>query len=124
MALRAFRQYGDQVLRLAYCYTGSVPEAEKITQQVFLTLQESQREPQSGQLRELLLRETVRMGNNRNRRGGKLAALPADCAAVLYLHDHAGCTIADAAAIFGRDTEDIECLLAEGRNLLRLEGNA
>lgn len=37
-ALYAFNKFGDTVLRAAFAMTGSYPEAEDITQEVFLTL--------------------------------------------------------------------------------------
>ena len=38
----AFRKFGDTVLRTAYACTGSIQEAEDITQDVFLKLHSSQ----------------------------------------------------------------------------------
>lgn len=40
-ALYAFNKFGDTVLRTAFAMTGSYPEAEDITQEVFLSLHAS-----------------------------------------------------------------------------------
>ncbi len=117
--LYAFRQYGDQVLRLAYCYTGNIQDAETITETVFLMLRE-QSVP-DGEKQRFLLYHAAAEGRTLRRRG-VLPELSADCAAVLHLHDHEGMELDEIGAILGESPQYLKNLLAEGREALRQEG--
>lgn len=119
MLLYAFRQYGDQVLRLAYCYTGNIHDAETITESVFLMLRE--RMIPDGEKLRFLLRHAAAEGKALQRRG-ILPELSADCAAVLHLHDHEGMELDEIGAILGETPQYLKNLLAEGREALREEG--
>ena len=50
-ALRLFRQYKDSVYRLALSFTGSVQDAEDVTQTVFLKLLETKPALEAGRER-------------------------------------------------------------------------
>ena len=52
---RLFRDYGDDVFRLAYSYLGSRPDAEDVCQTVFLKLAECRAELQPGKEKAWLL---------------------------------------------------------------------
>lgn len=53
---RLFRDYGDDVFRLAYSYLASRPDAEDVTQAVFLKLAEGRTRPSPGKEKAFLLK--------------------------------------------------------------------
>ena len=67
-ALYAFNKFGDTILRAAFAMTGSYPEAEDITQEVFLTLHSKPQDFESDEhMKAWLLRTAInRCKNLRN----------------------------------------------------------
>lgn len=118
MALHAFRQYGDQVLRLACCYTADMREAEEITASVFQMLMEQN----PTEIQGFLLQNTAAQGRGLHQHG-VLAMMPEDCAAVLYLHDYEGMEPERIGSLLGERTQYIIQLLEQGRELLGKEGS-
>ena len=57
-ALRLFRQYKDSVYRLALSFTGSVQDAEDVTQTVFLKLLETKPALEAGRAQAQLQSQT------------------------------------------------------------------
>ena len=149
-ALRAFRLYGDDVLRCAYACTGSYCEAEDITQEVFLTLCESSPEfTHDYQIKAWLIKSTINRSRNyrksfrfnrvlpldeklenelsceftpeENELREKLFRLPEKYSEVLYLFYYEGYRIREIAKITGKAENTVSTLLRRGRQKLKLE---
>lgn len=149
IALYAFRNYKDLVLRTAYCCVGNYSEAEDITQEVFLTMHEKQPEFRDDEhMKAWLLRCAVNRGKNYRsswKQKGRLSleeiaelpaddplqsgselrgmvlALPEKYAVVLYLYYYEGFKIPEIAKILNKRTNTIGSLLKRGREKLKLE---
>lgn len=149
-ALYAFRRYGDTVLRAAYASTGSLQEAEDITQEVFLKLHSTQTEfADNEHMKAWLLRAAVNLGRNYRKsfrfsrtssiedvgenqlssdfttKGNEIresiAALPQKYSEVIFLYYYEGYNIREISGLLGKSENTVSSLLQRGRKKLRIE---
>ncbi|NLT09593.1 MAG: RNA polymerase sigma factor [Ruminococcus sp.] len=148
-ALYAFRKYGDTVLRAAYACTGSMQEAEDITQDVFLKLHSSQTEFANDEhMKAWLLRAAINLGRNYRKSfrfsrtssiddenapqiaspvddpdGIKdmIRALPQKYSEVIFLYYYEGYNIREISEFLGKSENTVSSLLQRGRKKLRME---
>ena len=149
-ALKAFRKYGDTVLRAAYAVTGSYHEAEDITQEVFLKLHASpQNFENDDHMKAWLLRVTVNRSKNfrksflfsrtsgideipesalkcefteeENEIRELIKNLPEKYASVIYLYYYEGFNVREIAEILEKSENTVSSLLQRGRRKLRTE---
>ena len=149
-ALYGFRKYGDTVLRAAYACTGSMEEAEYITQDVFLKLHSSGTEfADDEHMKAWLLRAAINRGRNYRKsfrfsrtssievtNGSELsydfvykddgvreqvAALPQKYSEVIFLYYYEGYNIREISELIGKSSNTVNSLLRRGRAKLRME---
>jgi len=146
----AFRKFGDTVLRTAYACTGSIQEAEDITQDVFLKLHSSQTAfADDEHMKAWLMRAAINRGRNYRKSfrfsrtssiddenapqiasapvddpdGIKdmIRALPQKYSEVIYLYYYEGYNIREISGLLGKSENTISSLLQRGRKKLRME---
>lgn len=146
----AFRKFGDTVLRTAYACTGSIQEAEDITQDVFLKLHSSQTAfADDEHMKAWLMRSAINRGRNYRKSfrfsrtssiddenapqiasapvddpdGIKdmIRALPQKYSEVIYLYYYEGYNIREISGLLGKSENTISSLLQRGRKKLRME---
>ena len=149
-ALYAFNKFGDTVLRTAFAMTGSYPEAEDITQEVFLTLHAKPQDFESDEhMKAWLIRSAINRCKNlrtsaRIRRNTPLdeelantlsceftprdneiremiAGLPDKYSSVIFLYYYEEYTIKEIAEILGKRENTVSSLLQRGRKKLKTE---
>ena len=149
-ALYAFKKYGDDVLRIAYSATGSLSEAEDITQDIFLKLHEKPRSFTNDEhMKAYLIRAaynrcinyrksfrvsrrvplendiedqlSCKFTNEESSIREKLYRLPEKYGTVLYLFYYEGYSIREIADITGKKENTISSLLQRGRKKLKIE---
>ena len=142
-ALRLFRQYKDSVYRLALSLTGSVQDAEDVTQTVFLKLLETKPALEEGRERAWLFQVAANEGRGLWRRLSRrrtepleealtVAAPEADRAvlealgrlkpgdrAVLYLFYYEGYTTGEIGALLGISQSAVTTRLQRARQKLK-----
>ncbi len=143
-ALRLFRQYKDSVYRLALSFTGSVQDAEDVTQTVFLKLLETKPVLEAGRERAWLFQVAANECRSLWRRLSRrrtepleealtVAAPEADRAvleavgrlkpgdrAVLYLFYYEGYTTGEIGALLGISQSAVTTRLQRARQKLKL----
>ena len=143
-ALRLFRQYKDGVYRLALSFTGSVQDAEDVTQTVFLKLLETKPVLEAGRERAWLFQVAANECRSLWRRLSRrrtepleealtVAAPEADRAvleavgrlkpgdrAVLYLFYYEGYTTGEIGALLGISQSAVTTRLQRARQKLKL----
>ena len=143
-ALRLFRQYKDSVYRLALSFTGSVQDAEDVTQTVFLKLLETKPALEAGRERACLFQVAANECRSLWRRLSRrrtepleealtVAAPEADRAvleavgrlkpgdrAVLYLFYYEGYTTGEIGALLGISQSAVTTRLQRARQKLKL----
>lgn len=148
-ALYAFNKYCDTVLRTAFAMTGSYPEAEDITQEVFLTLHAKPQNFESEEhMKAWLLRAAINRCKNyrisahvrRDRPlddelSDKLSCefsprdneiremihkLPEKYASVIFLYYFEEYTVKEIAGLLGKSENTVSSLLQRGRKKLKM----
>ncbi|MBR6106528.1 MAG: hypothetical protein IKQ39_00820 [Oscillospiraceae bacterium] len=127
LALYAFRKYGDNALRAAYCCTGNRPAAERAAAAVFCKLR---REPpvlsDDSALKAWVLRNVIEFcdapdtaaaltGKPDDALQRRLASLPPHCGEIVYLHDYEHYSVAEIAELLRRPEHTVAAQLADGR---------
>lgn len=149
-ALYAFNKFGDTVLRAAFAMTGSYPEAEDITQEIFLALHSSPQDFESDEhMKAWLLRSAINRCKNyrksaRIRKNSPLdevlantlrceftardneiremiSELPEKYSSVIFLYYYEEYTIKEIADILGKNENTVSSLLQRGRKKLKTE---
>lgn len=149
-ALYAFNKFGDTVLRAAFAMTGNYPEAEDITQEVFLTLHAKPQDFESDEhMKAWLLRTAINRCRNlrksaRMRRDTplddalantlsceftprdneireRIAKLPERYSSVIFLYYYEEYNIREIASILGKSENTVSSLLQRGRKKLKTE---
>ncbi len=149
-ALYAFNKFGDTVLRTAFAMTGSYPEAEDITQEVFLALHakpqnfETEEHMKAWLLRSAInrcknLRKSARMIKNSpldetlentlsceftsrdNEIRDMIQKLPEKYSSVIFLYYFEEYTIKEIALMLEKNENTISSLLQRGRKKLKTE---
>lgn len=148
-ALYAFDEFGQMVLRTAYCCVGNYSEAEDIAQEVFLTLHSKPVKFNDDEhLKAWLIRATVNRCKNYKKSWRQsrytefenvpsaavtvdssasrelreaLAALPEKYSSVLYLYYYEGYSIREIAGILDKREATVGSLLRRGREKLKIE---
>lgn len=149
IALYAFRQFGDTVLRAAYAACGSYQEAEDITQDIFLMLHSK---PQTfnddEHLKAWLLRVAINKCKNlrksfrvsrshpiddipeqaddRDDIGSRelkaqISALPEKYSSVIFLYYYEGYNVREIAQLLDKSENTVSSLLRRGREKLKME---
>jgi RNA polymerase sigma-70 factor (ECF subfamily) len=149
-ALYAFNKFGDTVLRAAFAMTGSYPEAEDITQEIFLALHSDPQDFESDEhMKAWLLRSAINRCKNyrksaRIRKNSPLdealantlccefterdneiremiSELPEKYSSVIFLYYYEEYTIKEIADILGKNENTVSSLLQRGRKKLKTE---
>lgn len=149
-ALYAFNKFGDTVLRAAFAMTGSYPEAEDITQEIFLALHSNPQDFESDEhMKAWLLRSAINRCKNyrksaRIRKSSPLdealantlcceftardneiremiSGLPEKYSSVIFLYYYEEYTIKEIADIMGKNENTVSSLLQRGRKKLKTE---
>ena len=149
-ALYAFNKFGDTVLRAAFAMTGSYPEAEDITQEIFLALHSAPQDFESDEhMKAWLLRSAINRCKNyrksaRIRKNSPLdealantlccefterdneiremiSGLPEKYSSVIFLYYYEEYTIKEIADILGKNENTVSSLLQRGRKKLKTE---
>ena len=138
-ALYAFNKFGDTVLRAAFAMTGSYPEAEDITQEVFLTLHMKAWLLRTAINRCKNLRKSARMRRDTplddalantlsceftprdNEIRERIAKLPERYSSVIFLYYYEEYNIREIASILGKSENTVSSLLQRGRKKLKTE---
>lgn len=129
-ALRLFRQYKDSVYRLALSFTGSVQDAEDVTQTVFLKLLETKPALEAGRERAWLFQVAANECRSLWRRLSRRRTEPLEAAltvaapeadrAVLYLFYYEGYTTGEIGALLGISQSAVTTRLQRARQKLKL----
>lgn len=143
-ALRLFRQYKDSVYRLALSFTGSVQDAEDVTQTVFLKLLETKPALEAGRERTWLFQVAANECRSLWRRLSRRRTEPLEAAltvaapeadravleavgrlkpgdrAVLYLFYYEGYTTGEIGALLGISQSAVTTRLQRARQKLKL----
>ena len=143
-ALRLFRQYKDSVYRLALSLTGSVQDAEDVTQTVFLKLLETKPALEEGRERAWLFQVAANECRSLWRRLSRRRTEPLEAAltvaapeadravleavgrlkpgdrAVLYLFYYEGYTTGEIGALLGISQSAVTTRLQRARQKLKL----
>ena len=143
-ALRLFRQYKDSVYRLALSLTGSVQDAEDVTQTVFLKLLETKPALEAGRERTWLFQVAANECRSLWRRLSRRRTEPLEAAltvaapeadravleavgrlkpgdrAVLYLFYYEGYTTGEIGALLGISQSAVTTRLQRARQKLKL----
>ena len=143
-ALRLFRQYKDSVYRLALSFTGSVQDAEDVTQTVFLKLLEKKPALEAGRERTWLFQVAANECRSLWRRLSRRRTEPLEAAltvaapeadravleavgrlkpgdrAVLYLFYYEGYTTGEIGALLGISQSAVTTRLQRARQKLKL----
>ena len=142
-ALRLFRQYKDSVYRLALSFTGSVQDAEDVTQTVFLKLLEKKPALEAGRERTWLFQVAANECRSLWRRLSRRRTEPLEAAltvaapeadravleavgrlkpgdrAVLYLFYYEGYTTGEIGALLGISQSAVTTRLQRARQKLK-----
>ena len=128
-ALRLFRQYKDSVYRLALSFTGSVQDAEDVTQTVFLKLLETKPALEAGRERAWLFQVAANECRSLWRRLSRRRTEPLEAAltvaapeadrAVLYLFYYEGYTTGEIGALLGISQSAVTTRLQRARQKLK-----
>ena len=142
-ALRLFRQYKDSVYRLALSFTGSVQDAEDVTQTVFLKLLETKPALEAGRERTWLFQVAANECRSLWRRLSRRRTEPLEAAltvaapeadravleavgrlkpgdrAVLYLFYYEGYTTGEIGALLGISQSAVTTRLQRARQKLK-----
>lgn len=139
-----FRQYGDDVFRLAFSYVGSRPDAEDIVQSVFLKLAEGRRGPEPGKEKAWLLAsaanacknhlrsfwyrnvdaldESLRLKDREDRTlYGAVMALPPKYRAAVHLYYYEGYDQGEIGKILGISRTAVQTRMSRARDMLKKE---
>lgn len=143
-ALRLFRQYKDSVYRLALSFTGSVQDAEDVTQTVFLKLLETKPVLEAGRERAWLFQVAANECRSLWRRLSRRRTEPLEAAltvaapeadravleavgrlkpgdrAVLYLFYYEGYTTGEIGVLLGISQSAVTTRLQRARQKLKL----
>ena len=143
-ALRLFRQYKDSVYRLALSFTGSVQDAEDVTQTVFLKLLETKPVLEAGRERAWLFQVAANECRSLWRRLSRRRTEPLEAAltvaapeadravleavgrlkpgdrAVLYLFYYEGYSARETGELLGISQSDVTTRLQRARQKLKL----
>ena len=143
-ALRLFRQYKDSVYRLALSFTGSVQDAEDVTQTVFLKLLETKPALEAGRERTWLFQVAANECRSLWRRLSRRRTEPLEAAltvaapeadravleavgrlkpgdrAVLYLFYYEGYTTGEIGVLLGISQSAVTTRLQRARQKLKL----
>lgn len=150
IALTAFRNYCNTVLRTVYNIVHSYSEAEDITQEVFLKLHENPQNFESEtHLKAWLLRSAINRAKNyhksfrvkmvspidetnencfaqdftpeENELLEKVRNLPAKYSLVIYLYYYEGYSVKEIADMIGKSKNTVNSQLQRGREKLKME---
>lgn len=149
IALYAFRKFGDTALQAAFCFLGSLPDAEDIAQEVFFALHREPRDFENDEhLKAFILRAVINRCKNLRKsiryrmhislddaRESDLVkeddgsaeiiemirSLPAPYSTVVFLHDCEGYTIREIAEMLGKKENTVSTQLRRGHERLRIE---